>query len=328
MNTDYREIWETEIYDAETAQIVAKGLVSKFGMHQAISLTEDVLELSLITYDDNLDQEGAKRFIDKSCRVLDILRPIDTGGWYSHCKSKDELADYLTIDYISISDAITLLNELSKQAMMRAAGLAIIMTEPSMKIMAEKFYALNTMYEQAIGVLTKMQKHIAETSHKDRRFSDTGDILSSKMYSIDGKACGFISNGKIYLNSDMGNHKAPIHLYTYLWMKHCENSNNRLYNAIIDLIPTTAYYYHIQCSDRFADLNKEEVAIKAFCYLVAFDAANIYSDEKRKAQLMSSELVEFQSFGIFRIMDLTIDEVKRLPLISFIRGDKIIDKDI
>ena len=328
MNTDCREIWETEIYDTETAQIVAKGLISKYGKHNAIRLTEDILERSLIAYTENLDPEGAKSFIDKSCRVLDILRPIDTGGWYSHCKNKDELADYLTIDYISISDAINLLNQLSKQSMMRAAGLAIIMTEPPMKIMAEKFYALNTMYEQAIGVLTKMQKHIAETSHKDRRFSDTGDILSSKIYSIDGKACGFISNGKIYLNSDMGNHKAPIHLYTYLWMEYCKNNNNTLYNRIIDIASTTAYFYHIQYSKRFADLNKEEIVIKAFCYLVAFDVADIYSDEKRKAQLMSSELIEFQTFGLLRIMDLTINEVKRLPLISFIRGDKIIDKDI
>lgn len=332
MNIDYREIWETEIYDAETAQIVAKGLVSKFGMHQAISLTEDMLELSLITYNDNLDQEGAKSFIDKSCRVLDILRPIDTGGWYSHCKDQKMLADYLTIDYDCISDAINLLNQLSKQSMMRAAGLAIVMTDPSMKIMAEKFYDLNNMYEKAIGTLTKMQKHIAETSHKERKFEDSGDILSSKMYSIDGKVCGYIYNGKIYLNSDMGNHKAPIHLYTYIWMKHCKNSNNRLYNAIIDLASATAYFHHIRCSKRFAELDREEMAIKAICYMTAFDAADIFFDENQKAQLMSSNLATYQTLPLPQMLDfvigLTIDEAKRLPLISFIRGDKVLDRDI
>ena len=161
---------------------------------------------------------------------------------------------------------------------------------------------------------------------------DKGVILSSKMYSIDGIACGFISNGKIYLNSDMGNHKAPVHLYTYLWMKHCKNSNNSLYNAIIDLASTTAYFYHIQYNKRFADLDREEKAIKAICYMTAFDATDIFLDEKRKAQLMTSNLAEYETLSLSQqlnfIIDLTIDEAKRLPLISFIRGDKISDKDI
>lgn len=314
--------------DADAAQVIAKQLVQKYGKEKAICIVETILEQSLIAYDESPNSQGAWSCIDKSCQLLDILCPIDTGGWYSHCKSKDELADYLTIDYISINDAIKRLHELSKRAMMRATSLAVVMTGPPMKIMAEKFYALNAMYEGAIEVLAKIKKQITETSHKERKFEDTGDILSSRVYSIDGKVCGFISHDKIHLNSDMGNHKAPIHLYTYLWMKYCKKANNELYYAIIDLISKSAYFYHIQYGNRFTDLNKEEIAIKAFCYLVAFDAADLFINEKLKSQLISSELAEFQTFNLLRIIDITIDEAKRLPLISFIRGDKIISKDI
>lgn len=328
---EYDDILLFDCDDEQAAQIIARQLIQKHGKQKAISIVEGILELSLILHNEEPNSQGARNCIQKSCCLLDILRPIDTGGWYSHCKTPKELADYLTIDYDSINKAIDILNQLSKQTMMRAAGLAITMTNPSMKIKAEKFYALNNMYEKAIEILAKMQKHIAETLHRDRILEDKGDILSSKMYSIDGIVCGFISNGKIYLNSDMGNHKAPVHLYTYMWMKHCKNSNNRLYNIIIDLASTTAYFYHIQYSKRFADLDREEMAIKTICYMTAFDAADIFFDENQKAQLMSSNLATYQTLPLPQMLDfvigLTIDEAKRLPLISFIRGDKVLDRD-
>ena len=43
---------------------------------------------------------------------------------------------------------------------------------------------------------------------------------------------------------------------------------------------------------------------------------------------MSSELAEYKTIDLPHMIDLTIEEAKRLPLISFIRGDKISDKDI
>ena len=110
-------------------------------------------------------------------------------------------------------------------------------------------------------------------------------------------------------------------------MKHCKNSNNRLYNIIIDLASTTAYFYHIQYSKRFADLDREEMAIKAICYMTAFDAADIFLDEKRKLQLLASDLAKYETLSLPQQLDfiigLTIEEAKRLPLISFFRKDKV-----
>ena len=66
--------------------------------------------------------------------------------------------------------------------------------------------------------------------------------------------------------------------------------------------------------------------------MTAFDAADIFFDENQKAQLMSSNLATYQTLPLPQMLDfvigLTIDEAKRLPLISFIRGDKVLDRDI
>lgn len=324
---------EFDSYDDEEGPVkVAELLLKHYSKEQAIDIVTDGLERDLNEYKQNQMSEKARSFIDKACRILDVLQPLNMPTWYSHCKSQEELAEFLTIDYNRINDTIDILKKLSQQTNLRAQGMMVVATGPAMTIQANKLLEQSKLYDSMplFFLEWKRQLGIAALEKKIWRDLIPCNPNSSKSYLIDDYVLGWIFNGKVYVNKEfpINADKAYLHLYTYLWMEHCLMTNHMLFQIMINLASSTEYYHHIRCSKRFLDLNKNEAAIKALCYLVAFDGMDIFLDDKRKKQLMSSELAEYKTFDLPRMIDLTIEEAKRLPLISFIRGDKISDKDI
>ena len=284
-------------------------LIEEYGCCKAI----DIVIGKLVNELSHHSCTGWSEEIDKHLRVLELLQPINGESKYTHFTTPEALAEIATIDYIKISDAITEFTRMAYNADVRSRAILTIMTDPNMKMQANKLHLQKRLYEETIDTLVKIQNHIGKTLHDEHKFKDTGNILSSKMYSIDGIACGFIANGKLYLNSDMGNHKAPIHLYTYVWMKHCKKVEPELFNKIYDYAVTTDYFQHIRFSPRFSDLDIEEAAIKAVCYLTSFDAKDIFLDETKKQELlMKLETAECEN-------ELLI----RYPLAAFIKKEDV-----
>ena len=291
------------------AQQIYDELLEEYDCNQAIDITIKKLANELSHHSNT----GWSEEIDKHLQVLELLQPINGEDKYSHFTTPETLAEIATIDYIKISDAITEFTRMAYNADVRSRAILTIMTDPNMKMQANKLHLQKRLYEETIDTLVKIQNHIGKTSHNEHKLEDTGDILSSKMYSIDGIACGFIANGKIYLNPDMGNHKASIHLYTYVWMKHCKKVEPELFNKIYDYAVTTDYFKHILFSPRFSDLDIEEAAIKTVCYLTSFDAKDIFLDEIKKQELLIKlETVECEN-------ELLI----RYPLVAFIKKEDV-----
>ena len=318
--------------DIEGPQKVVELLLKQHTKEQAIDIIFDKLEKDLSEYEKDKTSDCAWDSIDKSCRILDILQPLNRPDWYSDCKTEEELAELITIDYERINASAPQLTKLSKQCSLRAKGIRAIMTGPAMKVQADKLSKLSAIYSETISLFLYYKGELGCAALEKKIWRDLipGNPISSQSYLIDGYVLGFIFNGKVYINKEfpINIDKAYIHLYTYLWMEYCKKDNFILYQVLINLAKQTNHFHHIRCSKRFLDINEEEAAIKALCYIVAFDGGDIFLDDKRKKQLMSSELAEYKTFDLPRMINLTIDEAKRLPLISFIRGDKISDKDI
>lgn len=295
--------------DIDEIQQMHDDLIEEYGCCKAI----DIVIGKLVNELSHHSNTGWSEEIDKHLRVLELLQPINGESKYTHFTTPEALAEIATIDYIKISDAITEFTRMAYNADVRSRAILTIMTDPNMKIQANKLHQQKRLYENTIDNLVKIQNHIAKTLHNEHKLEDTGNILSSKMYSIDGIACGFIANGKLYINSDMGNHKAPIHLYTYVWMKHCKKVEPELFNKIYDYAVTTDYFQHIRFSPRFSDLDIEEAAIKAFCYLTSFDAKDIFLDETKKQELLMK----------LKTAECENELLIRYPLAAFIKKEDV-----
>lgn len=296
-------------FNIDEIQQMHDDLIEEYDCCKAVDIVIEKLANELSHHSNT----GWSEEIDKHLRVLELLQPINGENKYSHFTTPEALAEIATIDYIKISEAITEFTRMAYNADVRGQAILAIMTDPNMKMQANKLHIQKRLYEDTIDTLVKIQNHIAKTLHNEHKLEDTGDILSSKMYSIDGIACGFIANGKLYLNSDMGNHKAPIHLYTYVWMKHCKKVEPELFNKIYDYAVTTDYFKHIRFSPRFSDLDIEEAAIKAVCYLTSFDAKDIFLDETKKQELLMK----------LKTAECENELLIRYPLAAFIKKEDV-----
>lgn len=289
--------------NTETPEKTVELLLKQHTNEQAIDITIENLAKELSKH--NKTGDGWSEEIDELLQVLDLIQPLDQGDTYSHIANPEMLAEIATIDYEKIADAISQFTKMAHNADIRMQAILAIMTNPAMKVQADKLYHRKQLYKDTINCLQKLQNKLPDTFCVD----DNKVMASSKMYIIDGKVFGFICDGKMYC-PNTGYSKALLHLYTYVWMKHHKRVNIGLYDTIYNYVVTTDYFHHILSSPRFSDLDYEEAAIKAYCYMVAFDGTEIYFDEKKKQELLerhSDDVIFYDK-----------EELIRLPLLSII----------
>ena len=315
---------DEDVYYDEEEREVAK-LLQDYSKEDAIDIVTERLSEAL----DIRKKEARKSLetynkIATYCKMLDILSPLDKPHRYSNIKDVSFLVEILTIEYNYLNDAGKAVLKLATRAKVRGSAMIEIESGPQMNIDGNKLLREADMYNEAsLHILNyKRTLGIAAMARKIVRIPEK-KIKSSLTYLIDGYVLGLIHEGKLHLTPEfpIDSLKGPFHLYTYLWLEDIKILNYEKYKSIIKYAMTSEYFYHIWNSDKFSDLTENEAAVKSFCYMVASQGSNIFFNEGNKKILMSSFLAKIPY--PFRIENILQNDMSKLPIISFIRGDKV-----
>lgn len=316
---------EDEVISHTELEKEIANLLKEYSKEDAIDIIIERLSAKL----DARKKEGDKSLetydaICTYCEILDTLSPLGKPHRYSNIKDEAFLVEILTIEYNHINDAAKAILKLGTRAKVRGWALLEISCGPKMDIDANKLLREADMYNEASLHLLNYKSILgtAALSRKIARIPEKA-IKSSLTYLIDGYVLGLIHEGKLHLTPEfpIDSLKGPFHLYTYLWLEDMKISNYTRYKSIIKYAMTSEYFYHIWNSDKFSDLTEDEAAVKSFCYMVASQGSYIFFNEKEKNTLMTLSLAKIPY--PFRVGNILQSDMPKLPIISFIRGDKV-----
>lgn len=70
--------------------------------------------------------------------------------------------------------------------------------------------------------------------------------------------CGFVHNGKIYLNPEIMNSNAAVHEYTHLWDAYTQKTNPELWNKGFSIFKNTKYWNEVIAEPNYQDIKGDD----------------------------------------------------------------------